>query len=131
MRKRLFWVLIAVLMLECIGITAAQQSKVPEDAWQKARTSGVVRIGVQLDVEWMPEGYLDHQAVLVQRQAIAAAQDQLLASLDGTKHKVTGRFRFIPFIGLEVGLDALTVLERSPVVKRVQVEGPPARPLSP
>ncbi len=103
--------------------------KIPEEVWLKARTNGVVRVIVQL--EWMPERYLEPQAVLAQRQAIAEAQDELLASLAGTKYKVTGRLRFPPGIWLEVGVDALAVLERSPLVTRVQAEGPPAKPARP
>jgi len=61
---------------------------------------------------------------LAQRKAIAAAQDQLLAELTGTNYRVIGRYRSIPGIGLEMGQDALLVLERSARVTDVTEDRP-------
>jgi subtilisin family serine protease len=95
----------------------AREGAVPAEVAQKAQTKGLVRVIVQLDVATRPEGALaSRQAVLDQRQAIAAAQSELLADLARTNHRVTRQFETIPFLALEVGPDALAVLERSPRV---------------
>lgn len=69
---------------------------------------------------WRPEGKLSQQERVAQRKRVAEAQEELLAELAGTKHKVIGRYRFNPGIGLEVGPDALELLERSAVVSNVR-----------
>ena len=119
MKKNYFLSLAAVILIGWTGIGIAQQGKVPPELWEKAKTKGVVRVLVQLNVPWQPEGKLTKDAALAQRKAITAAQDELLAELAGTKHKGTGRPRFTPSIGLEVGPDTLAVLERSARVIRV------------
>ncbi len=126
MKRSLILCLTVTLMFGWIGIGFAQQSttpqrsKIPAEVWEKAQKDGVVRIIVQLNVPWKPEGYLDQQAVLAQRQAIVAAQDRLIVSLVGTMHRVIARFWLIPGIGLEVGVEALVVLELSPLVIGVE-----------
>ncbi len=105
----------------------SQNKKIPVEVWQKAHTEGVARVFVQLDAAW-EVGALSPEAELAQQRGIAAAQDALLADLAGTRHRVLARFRVIPSIGLEVGLDALAVLARSLLVIRVDLEGPPAKP---
>ena len=120
MNKRLFLCLLAVVAMGCVVLDAAQQSKVPAEVWEKAQAKGVVRVIVGLNVPWQPEGKLSEQDRLAQRKAIAAAQDELLAELAGTKHRVTGRYRFTPGIGLEIGPDGLKVLELSARVTEVR-----------
>ena len=56
--------------------------------------------------------------IVTQRQAIAEAQDKLVAELDATTHKVNRRFT-TGGIALLVGSDALAILERSELVKKV------------
>jgi len=81
MTKRLFLCLTVVVLIGWSGIGAAQQIKVPPEVWEKAQTEGVIPVLVQLDVPWKPEGKLSEQDRLAQRQAVAAAQSELLASL--------------------------------------------------
>jgi len=123
MKKRSFLWFATVLMIGWTGIVTAQESKVSPEVWEKAKTKGVVRVMVQLDVPWQPEGKLSKDEVLKQRKAIAAAQDEVLAELAGTKHKVSARFEIIRFLSLEVGLDSLAVLDRSARVVRVTEVG--------
>ncbi len=120
MKKRLSLCLAAVVWIGWTDIAVAQQGKVPPEVWEKAKTKGVVRVIVGLNVPWQPEGKLSQQDRFAQRKAIAAAQDELLAELAGTKHRVTGRYRFTPGIGLEIGPDALKVLELSARVTEVR-----------
>ena len=91
----------------------------PPEVWQKAKIEGIVRVIVGLNVPWQPEGNLSKEAMLAQRQAIAAAQDELLAELAGMEHRVVRRFGNITGLALDVGLDALAVLEGSSRVVRV------------
>lgn len=116
---RLFLCLAVLALIVWTGTGIAQQSKVPPEVWEKAQTEGVVRVIVGLNVPWQPEGKLSQQAVLAQRQAISTAQDALLAELVGTNHRVTRRLKLGPDIGLEVGPDALAVLEHSARVIRI------------
>ncbi len=120
MKKRLSLYLTAALVFGWTSIGVAQQGKVPEEVWQKARTNGVVRIIVHMytDVTTTPDG-ASHPPV--QQQAIFEAEDKLLRSLAGTKYRVTlvSTNPTAPVIHLEVGIDALAVLDRSPLVKSV------------
>ena len=122
MNKRFFLCLLAVVGIGCIAFGAAQQGKVPPDIWQKAREKGVVRVLVQLNVPTKPIGTLSKEELLAQREVITAAQDELLAELAGTKHRVGRLFENIPGLSLEVGPDALAVLERSARVVKVTEE---------
>ena len=120
MNKRSCLYLLAVVGIGCVGFGAAQQAKIPPEVWEKAQTKGVVSVNVGLNVPWQPEGKLSQQDRLEQRKAIAAAQSELLAELAGTKHKIRRQFHITPGISLEVGSDALAVLERSARVIEVR-----------
>jgi hypothetical protein len=120
MKKTLgFGVWAFLTLLASIEVGAAQQSRIPQNIWQKAHEKGVVRVIVDLDVSVLPEIGLSKGAAIAQRQTIAGAQNDLLTELKGTTYKVTGRLKAGPAIGLEVGNDALQVLERSTLVKKV------------
>jgi hypothetical protein len=113
-----------LLFSACTGTAISQESKVPLEVWAKAKAGELVKIIVQLNVRWQPEGKLSPQERVAQREAIAAAQHDLIAELSSTNHKVSGQLRFIPTIGLEVGPDALVVLERSPRVSQITEDVP-------
>ncbi len=114
----------AGLMMGWSGIGVAREGAVPGEIMRKAQTEGVIRVIVQVDVPTHPEGYLaSRQAVLSQRQAIAAAQRDLLADLFGTSHRVIWQYQTIPFLALEAARDALAALERSPIVVGATEDG--------
>ncbi len=71
---------------------------------------------------WELDSKLTHNAALAQRKAIEAAQDGLIAELAGTTYKVVSKFKTLPGLSLEVGPDALAVLENSEYVKEVYLE---------
>ncbi|MGH7827655.1 MAG: hypothetical protein ACREQ7_21070 [Candidatus Binatia bacterium] len=102
---------------------------VPAELFKEAAGGGTVLVLVGLKAPWRPEGPLSERLVSAQREAISAAQDYLLVELAGTQHKITRRYRRIPGIALEVGLDALQVLARSRAVTNVLPDRP-ARPQS-
>ena len=108
-------VLIAIVVwMGWTGTGVARERMVPAELARKAQTAGIVRVIVQLDVRASAEGALaSPQAVLAQRQVIAATQHGLMAELAGTVHRVTRQFTTIPFLTLEIAPDALVVLEQS------------------
>jgi hypothetical protein len=80
-----------------------------------------------LNVSWHQEGSLTDDAIQAQRQAIGSVQTDLLSELSGTKYKIIRQYQMIPSIALEVGADALSVLEKSNRVTNV-LSDRPARP---
>ncbi len=76
---------------------------------EKARISGTIRVIVQLDID-------EHRS----QQELDKAKDELLAQLKDTPHKVSRRLEFFPTIVLEVGLEALTILGASDLVRTVR-----------
>ena len=97
---------------------------VPTDLFIEAANSGAVLVLVGLKTPWSPEGPLSKEMVAAQRGAIAAAQNYLLTELGDTEYRITRRYRAIPGIALEVGLDALKVLARSVAVTNVLRDRP-------
>lgn len=105
--------------------TPTQSGKVPPELFKKAESDGMVLVLVGLKAPWRPEGPLSEEMVRVQRKAIAATQNYLLAELGPTEHRVTRLYKRIPGIALEVGVDALKVLARSVAVTNVLQDRPP------
>jgi hypothetical protein len=137
MKSRMLVVLALAVLVGCAGNGVAQDAekkevarprKVPPELMQKAQEKGLVTIIVDLDFPVQPESGLSKDAAAAQRQSIFEAQEKLLAELVGTKYKVTGRLKTLPGIGLQVGPDALRILERSTLVKKI-TEDFPQRPL--
>jgi hypothetical protein len=97
---------------------------VPAELFLEATNSGAVLVLVGLKTPWSPEGPLSKEMVVAQRGAIAAAQNYLLTELGDTDYRITRRYRAIPGIALEVGLEALKVLARSVAVTNVLRDRP-------
>jgi len=73
-------------------------------------------------VPWQNEDNLSEELMTLQRNAILDAQRYILAELTGTQYRVTRLYRKIPGIALQVGPDALKVLERSPAITNVLLD---------
>ena len=86
----------------------------------KARREGPQRVIVGLDSVFLPEGKLSYTAAVSQRQEISARQMALMASLAGLNATAQRRFRYIPFILLEVDADAVERLASLPMVRSMQ-----------
>jgi hypothetical protein len=97
---------------------------VPTELFIEATKTGAVLVLVGLKTPWSPEGPLSKEMVAAQRGAIAAAQNYLLTELGNTEYRITRRYRAIPGIALEVGLEALKVLARSVAVTNVLRDRP-------
>jgi hypothetical protein len=102
----------------------ANPGLVPTELFIEATNSGAVLVLVGLKTPWSPEGPLSKEMVAAQRGAIAAAQNYLLTELGNTEYRITRRYRAIPGIALEVGLEALKVLARSVAVTNVLRDRP-------
>ena len=103
---------------------APLKSKISPDLWQKAQEKGLIRVIIDLDVPVQPESKLTQEGKNAQRHAIETAQRQLLAELAGTRHERYRRLITVPAVGLSVGIDALSVLGRSALVKKVSEAKP-------
>jgi hypothetical protein len=116
-----------VMSIACSMIATAQADKIPRELKDRLATDETVLVLVGLNVSWQQEGSLSDDAIQAQRQAIGSVQDDLLSELSGTKYKIIRQYQVIPSIALEVGADALSVLEKSDRVTNV-LSDRPARP---
>ena len=94
----------------------AAESEPPADLLDAARERGTVLVVVELAVPYRPEAELDKAEVEAQRAAIARAQDDLLAELDGHDVEVAGRPQRLPQLALAVDEGGLRALARSRLV---------------
>ncbi len=97
----------------------SQQGKVSSVIWEKARANGTVRVIVNLNIPEWASKRLSKEAEVAQRQKIADAQRLTLGELAGTRYKINRQFETVPGLAMEVGPDALAVLQRSPRVLHV------------
>jgi hypothetical protein len=127
MKKRLKMpmILLAVLAMLYVVIAAADEDKIPAEVVAKAKSRGTVSVIVGLDVPWQREDTLSDDAIALQRRAIRVAQQQLLSELGETPHTIIEEYQEIPGIALEIGPDAVDVLEKSTTVTNV-LAAPPA-----
>ena len=131
--RRLF-IAIAMLSASTLGGSPgafALEGAIHPQVLERMQAQGTARVIVQLDTPAAPEAALaGPTAAHAQRQAIGTTQFGVMSVLMGTPHRVTRRFKTIPFMALEVGPDALAALERSPNVVQVLDDGVD-RPLLP
>jgi subtilisin len=104
------------------AVSRRSQTTIPSFASlkEKVHSQGRVSVIVGLQAEFSPEGMLKVVgAVLYQRNLILQAQDSLLDKL--SKHKVTSirKYKFIPYLALEVDAAGLQFLEDSPEVTSI------------
>jgi hypothetical protein len=85
---------------------------------------GVARVIVLLKMQWKSEGNLSKDEVSLQRRAMALTKNRVLSRLTGTTHKLVREYPASPGIVLEVGPDALAVLESSTDVDGVDLDRP-------
>jgi len=101
---------------------------------RRAIASGSARVIVELRITpgFRPEGELsDASAAAAQRNAIATAQAQVLSRLRGSHFRLIHQYDSLPLLALEIGPDALALLETfSDVVVRV-LEDAKRTPTSP
>ncbi|MCY7345347.1 MAG: hypothetical protein LH614_03930 [Pyrinomonadaceae bacterium] len=88
---------------------------------EKAKNSGTVRVIIGLRVaNYKPEGELNARQLKKQRAKIKRAQNALLNRLKSFRLKEVKKFDNIPFISAEVGVDALTRMQKFKEIKSIQ-----------
>jgi hypothetical protein len=115
----MFGLLTLTLMLMLPSSAYGQAPKVSPKLWQEVRSAGTVRILVMFNLN-----HKSLQNTLSNQEQIKAAQDLLLAELSGTKFRVTGRFRYVTGMGLYVDPEGLSIIERSPLIDKVNEDTP-------
>lgn len=112
---------------------AAQTSPInPTDDFAQllaeAEDAGTVRVLVQLDMPFQPEGELQGiQAVRSQQLGIDGVQESVLAGLAETNTAVIATYKYIPYMALELDAAALETLASLPQVVTIaeDVASPP------
>jgi subtilisin family serine protease len=110
----------AVISLAADNQPSWRLAETAEALMDKARREGPRRVIVGLDSVFLPEGKLSFAAAASQRQGISDRQTSLMASLAGFNAIEQRRFRYIPFILLEVDADAVQLLASLPLVTSLQ-----------
>lgn len=103
---------VAGIMMACASAVRGDVVRVSPDLYTTAKSQGVVRVIVRLAAREPGP------------QAIAEAQNEVLAALTGTTHRILQRYAASPYLALEVGADALKVLEQAPNVLTVVADFP-------
>jgi hypothetical protein len=109
------------------NVLIAGAEKIPAELSAQTANSEAIPVLVGLNVPWQLESTLSDDAILLQRRAINLVQNQLLSELSGTRYKIVRRYESVPGLALEIGPDALVVLEKSTSVTNV-VPDRPAKP---
>jgi subtilisin family serine protease len=87
---------------------------------QKAQREGSLRVLVELDVSFLPEGNLISQmAVQQQRLKIQQTQQTLIQGLGLKSDRLVRRFKYVPQMVLEVESSQLLALMSNPMVRGV------------
>lgn len=119
--------LAAVVAMLLITAPAAHAADTNAPLLAKADATGSIRLIVQLKIDtYTPESKLaSTQAVSAQRQAIAQAQQQLLAKL-ATSYQLTAvkGFATIPYMALQINAAGLRALLADPAVVSIQEDIP-------
>src|SRR4051812_20599984 len=94
------WLLTPAIMLFAAVLgappaTASSNEKVSEEIINRALSEGSVLVLVGLKVAWQMEKTLSDDAIVTQRRAIDAVQNDLLTELASTKYAVIRRYREI------------------------------------
>jgi subtilisin len=114
---------VILLAADIQTVSAQPRWKLAETAvslMDKARREGPQRVIVGLDSGFVPEGKLRNTAAAIQQQEISDRQTALMTSLAGLSATEQRRFRYIPFILLEVDADAVQRLASLPLVTSLQ-----------
>lgn len=90
----------------------------------KVREHTRIPIIIRLDVSFTPEGLLETAAAGVQRQNISNVQHALLSGMLELNISAVKRYRYVPYIAMQVDEQALLYLLESPYVVNIVVDKP-------
>lgn len=122
------WVIAAGLLL-CLGLGLSAAAAGPEPAPAPAPVPPaaepvrMVRLIVDLDVPVPSRAEMGNpEVMLAYRQAVQAAQGDLIASLAGHRIKNVRRYRTLPLVALEAEPDVVELLLASPLVRSLRAD---------
>jgi uncharacterized repeat protein (TIGR01451 family) len=91
----------------------------------QAQKKEAVKVIVRLNSSLVPEGYLRGEyEVRAQRAEIARLQEQVLNHLEGQVVRNIIKFKYIPFMALELDHRALAFLENHPLITDIEEDRP-------
>ncbi|GJM41883.1 MAG: hypothetical protein DHS20C20_21650 [Ardenticatenaceae bacterium] len=91
----------------------------------QAQAEGTVRVIVQLDLPFRPEGdFEDAQAVQTQQLGIDSLQQGVLDALAESNTEIVAEYQYIPYLALEVDISALETLASLPQVVEIEEDIP-------
>ena len=85
-----------------------------------ADRKGSVAVIVGFDTPVLPVGVLNAAQTRNQEQAITSAGNRLLSNMAGHNYTLKNRYRYIPFMAMNVNRAALEFLTRSPMVTHIE-----------
>ena len=88
---------------------------------------GFVNIIVGLQQDFLPEGFMNLNDQLMQRQSISDNSSQLISELKGLNAVIGHQYQTIPYVSMQVDSNALRYLLLSPMVRSIE-EDKLARP---
>lgn len=120
------WAIAAGLLL-CLGLglsaAAAGPEPAPAPVPPAAEPVRMVRLIVDLDVPVPSRAEMGNpEVMLAYRQAVQAAQGDLIASLAGHRIKNVRRYRTLPLVALEAEPDVVELLLASPLVRSLRAD---------
>lgn len=98
------------------GITQKDFSRL----FDKAQKAGSIQIIARLNMPFVPDSELSAQAAANQQARIAGLQDQLCAALSKYNIKNIKRFKYTPYIAMEMDATALKALMSNPLVSSIE-----------
>jgi len=120
-----FALFLAAATAEPVWAIPDTQTEQLQDLMQKAQSDGHVRVIVQLNVTFRPEGDLEQpQSAQSQQQVIDSAQTNLLQKMGGTNTDLIAVFDTIPYLALALDAPALAMLAGLPEVAGIQEDVP-------
>lgn len=109
--------ILTILFYVASNSFSAEKVKVDPRVQQQVQLLGKTRVFVRLNVPNDDKGTSESRNA--QLKAIAATQLAVLNQLEGTDYKLTRKPSLSPILAMEIGAVALTVLERSSYIQRV------------
>ena len=90
----------------------------------RTRSAGSVRVIVRLNMPFVPDGQLSAQEATDQQARISQMQDQLCEALSAYPIKGIKRFKYTPYIAMEVDSTALRALIDNSLVLSLEEDTP-------
>ena len=122
------FLLIGISQETAVSVQAIAPDNQPDDLSQliaQVEAAGTVRVLVQLDVPFRPEGDLaDVQAVQAQQLGIDGLQASVLNQLADTNTAVVAAYKYIPYLALELDAASLETLSGLPQVVAIEEDIP-------